>query len=575
MKMYKKNGAAYAILLILVAALVPPMSYAADADKPAEAIALTPRVARHGQILPPGDTDWYKFNATKGSGFTIRTYNMSMVMDSILTLYDVDTRTILAQNDDVEGGQELLASRIDFTFQRNGTYYVTVQHWDTELGTGTYSIILIPLPPPTIVLALEDRITAQPVERALVEIYNTTTYRLLARDRTTSSGTVSIEVGKLGYYLIVIKASGYHDVAGVMRVSTVGESQASARMSRVAYTGTALSSAHFTSPITPGVANTLRLSLQNMNSSYPIVLEALKIQFPWFGFYEGEWQGNLTVTQGMPATVQPKGIWRFDYKFTPPADTRGFSAISENVSHVGFQLEAKAWRLSVSVNNKTGLVVNQTLVVTKVDSALQPGQGFRAPIKGVVRMPTIDPTANSLLDAVSKKLDEVSTTLGKVSQGLDNSVSRLDDLTAGVRGSNQKLDEVSSQLGRVSSATTLTNRKLDDITAQLGTSNQKLDGLRGGVETLSSKASDTNTKLNSALTKLDDVLSSLTEGNSMLTGVNNKLEATGSRVNELSTLLLTNTLGMLILVAAIVVLLMLNMFYLRRIAKQLPGKAST
>ncbi|MBI2184371.1 MAG: DVUA0089 family protein [Thaumarchaeota archaeon] len=546
--------------LFLIAAIVlTPYAHAADANTMKNAIAIKPQAPASGEIKTPGDVNWFKFNATANSRWIVETYNFSLTMDSIITLYD-NTSRILATDDD--GGQEPLSSRIAYSFRDAGTYYVKVEHFDPELGTGKFSIILRPHPPPTLNLVFLDRQTSQPIRGVVVELYNASSIRLINKIVTTDNGLASIEVKTPAYYFVTVRAEGYHDIGGLIRMSATTLTTAPVGLTPVTYSGSVSSTALVTSPTSPGVENTLRLSIQNLNGTYPVLIDSLTIRFPWYGFYEGQWQGNVTVTKGMPVTIQPKGIWTYDYKFTPPTDSRAYLDPSTTSTFVDIHGQAKAFRLSISVNQRTGVVaVNTTLVTAKLDPEAQAAQGFRVPVRGITRAPVVDPTANSMLSDLSKKIGEVSSTLGKVSQGIDNSVSRLDDVNTGLRASNLKLDDISSNLNKVSSAATVTNSRLQDIGTQIGASNLKLDNMREQLGSLSSGISDANRRLGSIITGLDGTTTQLGEANTALKSVNNKLESTG-------TLLITDTVGLLIISAAILIVLILIANYLRRMYRR-------
>lgn len=92
-----------------------------------------------------GDYDWIKFNALAGQTYVIETSNLSSEADTFIYLYDTDGQTVITNNDDSYG----LASRIQWTFTQNGTYFVMVRHYDFA-GIGKYDVsVNIDIMPPT------------------------------------------------------------------------------------------------------------------------------------------------------------------------------------------------------------------------------------------------------------------------------------------------------------------------------------------------------------------------------------------------------------------------------------------
>jgi hypothetical protein len=82
-----------------------------------------------------GDHDWISFLATEGTAYVIETFNLGNKIDTIIYLYDPDGQE-LASDDD--GGDESLASRLVWTADEDGAFYVMVQDLgDAEAGPGT------------------------------------------------------------------------------------------------------------------------------------------------------------------------------------------------------------------------------------------------------------------------------------------------------------------------------------------------------------------------------------------------------------------------------------------------------
>jgi Ca2+-binding RTX toxin-like protein len=105
-----------------------------------------------GDIEYGKDVDWFRFDATEGVAYELRT-SLDGLSDSTLTLYGPDGTTQLAFNDDAD---DSLASRIDWTAPATGTYYVRVAAYG-DAQTGTYSLEVSGPPPVSGVLAVEIR----------------------------------------------------------------------------------------------------------------------------------------------------------------------------------------------------------------------------------------------------------------------------------------------------------------------------------------------------------------------------------------------------------------------------------
>ncbi len=98
---------------------------------PETAIATGQCVA--GNIEKGGDIDFFKFNAQAGNMYILETRGTS---DTILTLYDKDGTTQLADNDDTNGRN----ARIEWTAPSNGTYHVAIKLYSST--TGPYELCL-------------------------------------------------------------------------------------------------------------------------------------------------------------------------------------------------------------------------------------------------------------------------------------------------------------------------------------------------------------------------------------------------------------------------------------------------
>lgn len=77
------------------------------------------------------DNDWIKFQAEGGITYILKTFNLDTSADTYMYLYDTDGTTLLTSNDDFD---DSLASYIEWTAQKTGTYYVLVRHWNPNVG---------------------------------------------------------------------------------------------------------------------------------------------------------------------------------------------------------------------------------------------------------------------------------------------------------------------------------------------------------------------------------------------------------------------------------------------------------
>jgi uncharacterized repeat protein (TIGR01451 family) len=82
------------------------------------------------------DNDWYAFSAQGGLTYVVRTLNLDTRADTVLTLYDIDCETVLAENDDVSVGDP--ASHIVWTAPVDGMVCILVRPYDWQVyGTAT------------------------------------------------------------------------------------------------------------------------------------------------------------------------------------------------------------------------------------------------------------------------------------------------------------------------------------------------------------------------------------------------------------------------------------------------------
>jgi uncharacterized repeat protein (TIGR01451 family) len=82
------------------------------------------------------DNDWYAFSTRAGVTYVVRTFNLDTRADTVLTLYDSDCETVLAENDDVSVGDP--ASCIVWAAPVDGMVCVLIRPYDWQVyGTAT------------------------------------------------------------------------------------------------------------------------------------------------------------------------------------------------------------------------------------------------------------------------------------------------------------------------------------------------------------------------------------------------------------------------------------------------------
>jgi uncharacterized protein YjiK len=107
---------------------VSPDDYESD-NSSTSATAFTPDgMSQIYNAHTDGDADWIKFTAQDGVTYTFTTANLGGHADTVLTLYDTDGSTWLAENDDCPNRWP--SSCLDWQAPSNGTYYVKITHWD-------------------------------------------------------------------------------------------------------------------------------------------------------------------------------------------------------------------------------------------------------------------------------------------------------------------------------------------------------------------------------------------------------------------------------------------------------------
>jgi len=90
--------------------------------------------SQHHNFHKPGDVDWIKFYAQSGHAYIIETYNLGDNCNTVIYLYDSNGNEITYDDD---SGTEDYASKIEWTCQHSGYYYVKVKHYSNKYGEGT------------------------------------------------------------------------------------------------------------------------------------------------------------------------------------------------------------------------------------------------------------------------------------------------------------------------------------------------------------------------------------------------------------------------------------------------------
>ncbi|MBI3991150.1 MAG: IPT/TIG domain-containing protein, partial [Candidatus Omnitrophica bacterium] len=85
----------------------------------------------------PGDNDWVKFSADKGTGYAIKTSGLGNGADTVLSLYSTDGTTLITSNDDIVTSVDI-TSRIAWNASASGTYFVKSTQFSGTDAAGTY-----------------------------------------------------------------------------------------------------------------------------------------------------------------------------------------------------------------------------------------------------------------------------------------------------------------------------------------------------------------------------------------------------------------------------------------------------
>lgn len=117
-----------------------------DAFEPDNVADVAPYVTADGTprehtFCPEGDVDWARVEIRAPGTYLIETRDLGAYTDTLLELYDTNARTRLFSNDDYGPG---FASRILWTFQRPGVYFLKARPYDTRyVGRTTHYTLRI------------------------------------------------------------------------------------------------------------------------------------------------------------------------------------------------------------------------------------------------------------------------------------------------------------------------------------------------------------------------------------------------------------------------------------------------
>ncbi len=505
-----------------------------------------------GVISKAGLSNWYRFNVSVDSSYVIEILNQSLTMNAFFTLYTAD-ESILTWS----------YSKITYNFTEAGTYLVQVKHSDSKYGVGTYTILRRKAQPPKIFLSVFDNYDAQPIKNAKVKVYTPVSYTLIGENTTTEEGETTIQLRSRGYYLITVSADGYDDTYGVTTLSDEGENIRFATLGRTEYTGLVLSSALVRDVVAPSDSNTIDISFYNMNSSYPITLTNITVLLPWYGFYNGQIQGIIVVTEDMPITIPANTVWITSIEFTSPPDVTAYGGSYSALSHVDFNAQAQAWRTSYEVIEDVGLREKKALVTVNIIPERQDYQGFRALLEGFALVPITDPKA---LD----KLDEAAIGIKDISFQMDEVENTLAEVTFRIGEVNTELATVSSRLKTITTNLDETNLKIDDVTSKLSSSDNKLSNIVSELVITNDNLKDVTTQLESVDREITTLSSQQQETNSKLDTIDNQLATTRDYADNIINELFGDLRTMLlVLIGVVIVIAAVNIIYLIKNIRQI------
>jgi hypothetical protein len=162
-------------------------AYEPDGDA-AMAAAITVGAApqAHNYCASGDVADWLEFAALQGQGYLIETSALEANSDTVLSLYDQDSTSLLLADDD--GGAEPRASRVEWSAPASGTYFLRVHNSGGVTGPSTGYRLAVSTLSPTVrgTVRLQGRSAHAGVQIVAQPGGYTAT--------TTASGTFSITV---------------------------------------------------------------------------------------------------------------------------------------------------------------------------------------------------------------------------------------------------------------------------------------------------------------------------------------------------------------------------------------------
>ena len=500
-----------------------------------------------GVISEPESKNWYKFNATTGDSLVIEVSNQSTSMNALITLYSSE-ESVLAWS----------YTKITRDFSENGTYYIEVRHSDSNYGVGKYSVILRPPLPPSMQLSVFDFSTDQFIQDATVRVYAPINYTLIGENKTNIDGMTEILLPSKGNYIVTVSAESYDDLYGILSFQNEGMNIKWAYPELTQYTGLILSSAYVKEVVTPGESNAIDISIWNMNSSYPITLTGINIVLPWFGFFDGEIRGAISITEGMPIIIPANTVWVASIPFIPPSDVTAYVGSLAVSSSVDLLAQAPAWRTTLDVVEDVGIQENLELVTVNIIPEEHVSQGFRIPIVGMSVVPFTDPIANEKLDTVSVGIQDISFELQGVSSLLDEVSFRITEV-------NAELESMSSRLNSITSILDDTNLKLDDVSTKLSLSDSKLVGITSELSTANNRLNSITSQLESTNEVIADLVSQQQNTNSKLDTIDQQIVDTQNSANVILTDIFEDLrILLLVIIGVTAIIAGVNIIYLTK-----------
>jgi type II secretory pathway pseudopilin PulG len=143
------SGTGYLLRVDSETPVCTPDAYEPDDDPSTAANVQTDAAPQVHNFCAPGDiVDWYRFMAVQGQAYTIETSALEAKSDTVLSLYDRDSVSLLLTDDD--SGSETRASRVEWRAPASGSYYVRVHNAGSVTGTSTGYRFSVKMLPPSV-----------------------------------------------------------------------------------------------------------------------------------------------------------------------------------------------------------------------------------------------------------------------------------------------------------------------------------------------------------------------------------------------------------------------------------------